>query len=287
MRGAGRRTSLHLSCLALLIAMCSPAMAADAAKRIVSLAPNLTEIAFAAGAGDRIVGTAEYSDYPQAARQIPRVSDAFHFDYERILSLRPDVVLSWEPGTPREVVERLRALGLDVATIRTEHLRDIAVATREIGKIAGTQSTANPVADAFEQGIEKLRAEYGRRAVVSVFLQINDQPLYTVNGRQVMSELVGLCGGKNVFASLNDLAPQIGVEAVIAANPDAIISTGDANSPSFTQWQRWPQMRAVRVGNVFVIPPDDVARSTPRLVEGAGTLCRTLQTARDRLAASN
>ena len=267
--------------------MCSGAMAADAAKRIVSLAPNLTEIAFAAGAGDRIVGTAEYSDFPRAARQIPRVSDAFNFDYERILALKPDVVLTWEPGTPREVVERLRTLGLTTATIRTEQLSDIAVALRDIGKIAGTQSTANPAADAFEQGIDELRAEYGRRAVVSVFLQINDQPLYTVNGRQIMSELVALCGGRNIFASLNDLAPQIGVEAVIAANPDAIVSTGDAKSPGFTQWQRWPQMRAVRAGNLFVIPPDDVARSTPRLVDGAGTLCRTLQTARDRLAASN
>ena len=230
MRAARPMSSRLASCVAMLVAlcpfvMCSGAMAADAAKRIVSLAPNLTEIAFAAGAGDRIVGTAEYSDFPRAARQIPRVSDAFNFDYERILALKPDVVLTWEPGTPREVVERLRTLGLTTATIRTEQLSDIAVALRDIGKIAGTQSTANPAADAFEQGIDELRAEYGRRAVVSVFLQINDQPLYTVNGRQIMSELVALCGGRNIFASLNDLAPQIGVEAVIAANPDAIVST--------------------------------------------------------------
>jgi iron complex transport system substrate-binding protein len=124
-------------------------------------------------------------------------------------------------------------------------------------------------------------------APVSVFLQINDVPLYTVNGRQIMSEIVDLCGGRNVFAALNDLAPQVGIEAVIAADPDVIISTGPADSPGFVQWQRWHAMRAVRAGNLFVLPPDDVARSTTRLVNGSQQMCRTLQTARDRLPHSN
>lgn len=259
----------------------------EPAQRIVSLAPNLTEIAFAAGAGERIVGTVEYSDFPAAARRIPRIGDAFRFDYERILALHPDVVLAWEPGTPHEVVERLHALRQDVTTIRTRKLQDIAIAIRDIGAIAGTQAVADPVADAFERTIRQLRAEYGDRRPVTVFLQINDEPLYTVNGRQIMSELVAVCGGRNVFASLNDLAPQIGVESVIAADPDAIVSTGDPQSPGFTQWQRWTQMRAVAAGNLFVLSPDDLARSTPRLANGAEKLCRTLQTARDRMAASH
>jgi iron complex transport system substrate-binding protein len=264
----------------------APAQAAPA-KQIVSLAPNLTEIAFAAGAGSRIVATVEFSDYPEAAKKIPRIGDAFRFDYERILALQPDAVLAWEPGTPAEVVERLRALKLRVVTIRTQHLQDIAVAVREIGRIAGTESAANPVADDFERGIGKLRAEYGRREIVDVFLQINDQPLYTVNGRQIMSELVEICGGRNVFGALNDLAPQVGVEAVIAANPGAIISTGAADSPGYTQWQRWRQMRAVSAGNLFLLPPEEIARSTPRLIAGGQKMCRTLQTARERLSRSN
>lgn len=270
----------------MLLLLLSPAHAAPA-KHIVSLAPNLTEIAFAAGAGSSIVATVEFSDYPPAAQKIPRIGDAFRFDYERILALQPDAVLAWEPGTPAEVVERLRALKLNVVTIRTQRLQDISLAVREIGRIAGTQSVAEPVAQEFERGIDRLRAEYGRRAIVDVFLQINDQPLYTVNGRQIMSELVEICGGRNVFGTLNDLAPQVGVEAVIAANPDAIVSTGAADSPGFTQWQRWRQMRAVSAGNLFLLPPEEIARSTPRLVGGGEKMCRTLQTARERLSRSH
>ena len=254
-----------------------------AAERIVSLAPNLTEIAFAAGAGEKVIGTVEYSDFPVAARTIPRVGDAFRVDYERILALQPDAVLAWEPGTPHATVERLRSLRVSVNTIRTQRLADIATAVREIGRIAGTEDIAAPVAERFERDIEALRAEFDGQPRVTVFLQVNDQPLYTINDTQIMSEVIRLCGGVNVFGHLNELAPQVGVEAVIAANPDVIISTGDSQAAAFTQWRRWKQLRAVRSNNLFVLSPDNLARSTPRLAEGSRDMCRTLQTARKHL----
>ena len=257
------------------------------AQRIVSLAPNLTELMFAAGAGDRIVGTPQYSDYPAAARSIPRIGDAFRFDFERVLALRPDVVLAWEPGTPVAVVERLKALKLHVVTIATWHIADIPRAVRELGRIAGTTSQAARAAATFESDIAALRGEYGGRAPVSVFLQVNDQPLYTVNGKQIMSEILGLCGGRNVFADLNDLAPQVGVEAVLAADPQVIVSTGNPDSAAFRQWQHWPRLKAVSAGNLFTVPPDDLARSTTRVAAGAAAMCRTLETARQRLGLSN
>lgn len=253
------------------------------APRIVSLAPNLTELAFTAGAGSSIVGTVEYSDFPEQAKAIPRVGDAFRIDLERILSMRPDAVLAWEPGTPQANVERLRALKISVTTIRTQRLADIGPALREIGRIAGTSALAEREAQRFEHAIDALRREYAARTPVTIFLQIGDQPLYTVNDAQIMSEVLALCGGKNVFGSLNELAPQVGVEAVIAANPDVIISTGAADAPGFTQWKRWPQIRAVKAGTLYVVSPDDLAKPTARLSEGARKICRTLETARDRL----
>ncbi|WP_331609361.1 cobalamin-binding protein [Povalibacter sp.] len=262
---------------------CVPLPAAFAASRIVSLAPNLTELAFAAGAGDRIVGTVEYSDYPKQATTIPRIGDAFRVDYERILALQPDAILAWQPGTPPATVERLRSLRLTVNVIRTQRLADIGAAVRDIGRIAGTQALAAAEADRFERDIASLRQEYGARSPVSVFLQINDRPLYTVNGAQIMSEVIGLCGGVNIFSSLNELAPQVGVEAVIAANPEVIITTGPADAEAFTQWRRWPQIRAVHAQNLYALSPDDLSRSATRLAKGARDMCRTLQTARDRL----
>lgn len=278
--------------LAALLCLCAAAAPAQERseghpERIVSLAPNLTELAFAAGAGDRIVGTPEYSDYPQAALKIPRVGDAFRIDFERVLALRPDLVLAWESGTPRAVIERLQALRLNVRTIATYRIADVPQAVREIGSIAGTGAAADEVAARFERDIAALRQEFGARAVVSVFLQVNDRPLYTVNGKQIMSEMVELCGGRNVFAGLSDLAPEIGIEAVIAANPQVIISTDGSGAAALAQWRRWTQVTAVKTGNVYTLPPEDTTRATTRLANGAAVMCRTLETARQRLQRSN
>lgn len=252
--------------------------------RIVSLAPHLTELAFDAGAGDRIVATVEYSDYPKAALAIPRIGDAFRIDFERVLELRPDLILAWESGTPAATIERLRELGLKVETVSTQTLAQVPTTLRRLGELAGTTSAAELAAKRFERDIAHLRDEYRDRKRMSVFLQINDQPLYTVNGEHIISEVAALCGGTNVFAALRDLAPTIGIEAVIAANPDAIISTDASAAETVAYWRRWDSVTAVRAGNVFALSPDELTRATPRLVQGARAVCRTLETARANLA---
>lgn len=265
----------------------STAAANEAAplSRIVSVAPHLTELAFAAGAGDRIVGTVEYSDYPEAARRIPRIGDAFLIDMERVVAIAPDAVLVWDTGTPEQTIERLRSLGLRVEVFSTQRLSDVAAALRRLGALAGTQAIAERAADRFEADMQALRAQYERRTPITVFLQINDRPLYTVNGEQILSEIVSLCGGRNVFADLNELAPAIGLEAVIAADPQAIVSTDASVADASVRWRRWKRMRAVRAQNVFTLPADDLARATPRLVNGARAMCRALDTAREHLRA--
>jgi iron complex transport system substrate-binding protein len=270
--------------LALLV-LTFVAVAAQAAppQRIVSLAPHLTELAFTAGAGDRIVATVEYSDHPDAARKIPRIGDAFRVDLERLVALRPDAVLVWESGNPAPTIERIRALRLPVVAFQTQRLEHVATALREIGRLAGTSEIAERAASDYERRIQQLRDEYRDRAPVRVFIEVDDQPLYTVNGQQIISEIVELCGGRNVFADLNEFAPAIGIEAVIAANPQAIISTDDTVPDAAAAWQRWRHIEAVRIGNVYTLRSDDIARATTRLTVAAESVCRTLDTARQRL----
>jgi iron complex transport system substrate-binding protein len=272
--------------LALLLFLAAAAAYAAPPQRIVSLAPHLTELAFTAGAGERIVATVEYSDHPAAARRIPRLGDAFRVDLERLVALRPDAVLVWESGNPATTIERIRELHLPVVAFQTQRLQDVANALREIGRLAGTSEIAERAASGYERRIQQLRDEYRDRTPVRVFIEVDDQPLYTVNGKQIISEIVELCGGRNVFADLNEFAPAIGIEAVIAANPQAIISTDDTVADAAAEWQRWRHIEAVRIGNVYTLRSDDIARATTRLTVAAESVCRTLDTARERLRAA-
>jgi iron complex transport system substrate-binding protein len=270
---------------ALIGAVFAPAApaATQPASRIVSLAPHLTELAFAAGAGEQIVGTVEYSDYPQAARKIPRIGDAFRVDLERVLAVQPQAVLAWESGTPVQTTERLTSLGLHVISIGTRKLQDIPAALMQIGEIAGVRDVAQKAAASFTARIASLRMRYRGRAPVRVFLQVNERPLYTVNGKHIMSEALELCGGRNVFAGLDGLAPTVSLEAVIAADPEVILATDAAAPDAVSYWARWRHIAAVRHETVFLISADNTARATPRFADGVAQVCRLLDEARERI----
>ena len=267
----------------LLLAAAMPAGAAERL-RIVSLAPSLTEIAYAAGAGAALVGTVEYSDYPAEARDLPRVGDGWSVDIERVLALRPDVVLAWSSGTPQATIERLEAVGLRVVTVPTFRLADVSAALRLVGRLAGTPAIAGEAARRFDDEIDRLRRQHVGTSVLTVFIQIDDQPLFTVGGRHVLSEVVELCGGRNVFADLAQVAPQVDVEAVLARDPQVILSTDDTVADPAAMWRRWPQLESVRAATIYPLPSDLVARATPRLAQGVAATCRALDDARRRLA---
>jgi iron complex transport system substrate-binding protein len=256
---------------------------ADQRLRIVSLAPSLTELAYAAGAGDAMVGSVEYSDYPEAARALPRVGDAWSVDAEAVLALRPDLVFSWPSGTPEGTVARLRSLGVQVVEIPTFRLADVATALRSIGRIAGTEAVAEGAARRYEIEIRDLRASHAGTRRLAVFVEIDDQPLYTVNGRHVISEVLELCGGGNVFADLPQLAPQVAIEAVLARDPEVILSTDDTIGDPAALWRRWGGMKAVKAGSIYSMSSDTLTRSTPRLAIGAAEVCAALDDARQRL----
>jgi len=267
---------------ALALIGAAPLACAATPPRIVSLAPHLTELAYAAGAGGALVGTVEYSDFPPAARQLPRIGDAWRVDMERVLALHPDLVLSWPSGTPDAVVEQLHHLGLKVVAVPTYRLADISAALRRIGVLAGSVPVAERAAQAFERDVAELRAAHALAAPLTVFIQIDNGPLYTVNGRHVISEVVELCGGRNVFASLPEIASPVSVEAVLAKDPQVILSA--ASGDPAAQWSRWRRLSAVRAATVYSLPPDLIARATPRLAQGAHATCHALDDARRRLA---
>lgn len=254
------------------------------ARRIVSLAPHVTEILFAAGAGEYLLGAVEYSDYPQAALKIPRVGGYSSFDIERIVALRPDLVVAWQSGNPVAQVEKLRDLGLTVYLSEPRRIEDVATNIERLGELAGTSASARRSAQAFRAKQEQLQRRYRGRSPVTMFYQIWDKPMMTVNGAHIVSDVIRLCGGRNVFASLPVLAPTVDIEAVLAADPEAIVAGGmNQEQPLWLRdWRRWPQMRAVRRNNLFFIPPDLLQRHTPRILEGAERLCRALDAARER-----
>lgn len=273
----------HAGLLCGLLACVAPAWA-DAPRRIVSLAPNLTEIAYAAGAGPALVGTVEYSDYPSAARQLPRVGDAWRVDMERVLALHPDLVLVWPSGTPDAVIERLRKLGLRVESVPTYRLADVPAALRRIGALAGSATLAEQAARAFEADVAAQRTAHAHSTVVDVFIEIDDDPVYTVNGEHVISEVVQLCGGRNVFARLPQIAPPITLESVLEADPQVIVTTDDTIADPTALWSKWPRLKAVRARTIYSLPSDLVTRATPRLAQGVRATCASLDDARRKLA---
>ena len=250
------------------------------AHRIVSLTPGLTELIYAVGAEQSLLATVEYSDYPEAAKKIPRIGDAFHVDMERLLALQPDLVLVWTTGTPTTTVEQIKALGLRVESIEVQHLSEVSASLLRIGELTGMQSRAQQAAQQFEQDMTALRAKYANATKLHTFVEVNQQPLYTVNGRHVLSEVLNLCGGENVFADLNQLAPAIGVEAVLKANPDVILSTEGSEAQIRQDWKAWPQLNAVKQAHIYAVSPDTTTRATPRLLQGAKDICEALQRAR-------
>ncbi|HXF65526.1 MAG TPA: cobalamin-binding protein [Burkholderiales bacterium] len=251
------------------------------AQRIVALAPHLAELAFAAGAGGRLVGAARFSDYPPEARGIARVGDAARVDLERIAALAPDLVLAWRSGNQVADVERLERLGYAVFVTEPQRLADIPRLTRAIGTLAGTSPEAERSAGAFERDVAALAARFERAGAVRVFYEIWHRPLITVNGRHLISDVLRICGGVNVFADAPLLTPTVSPEAVLAARPEAVIGGGSADTPQqfAAQWRRFPAA-ALRGLPVFHVHPDLIQRQTPRIVEGARAVCAALEKVR-------
>ncbi|MDR6374531.1 cobalamin-binding protein [Paraburkholderia caledonica] len=259
------------------------------AQRVVSLAPHVTELLYAAGGGAKIVGAVSYSDYPPQAQQLPRVGDNKSLDLERIVALKPDLIVVWRHGNAQRQLDRLRELHIPLFFSEPHHLDDVAVSLTKLGELLGTSPTADAAAAAYRRDIARLRAQYADRPAVSVFYQVWDQPLMTLNGEHMVSDVIELCGGRNVFAKLQPLVPTVSTEAVLAANPQAIVTAApgatkpDTTLPQLGAWRAWPRLSAVANNNLFSIDGDLINRPAPRIALGAKQMCEDLDLARSRV----
>ena len=252
------------------------------ARRIISLAPNITELLFAAGAGDFVVGVVDFSDFPPAAKQIQNIGDHQNYDMELILSLRPDLVVSWGSGSASEKIRKLKSLGLTVFVMEPRRFEDIAINIEKLGRLAGSYKIARDASDHFGDTYKQLNKKYAGKKKLKVFFQIWNQPLMTINGQHLISDVIRLCGGTNIFSELPSLAPSIDIEAVLAANPDVIVVSGDEESRSkwVDDWYKWPNLKAVKNDHLFLVPADLINRHTPRILLGAQQMCEQFESVR-------
>ena len=250
-------------------------------EKLASLSPAVTEMVYAAGAGECLAGVVEWSDWPPEAKELPRIGDAFQFDLERMLGLGVDRALAWRTGTPEAAVRRIRELGIEVTWMEVSRIDDIAESILQIGNLAGTEDTARHAATTFRADMQKLREQYGDREPVGIFYQISRQPLYTLGSQHVISEVIELCGGRNVFSDLDRAAATIGIEAVLARDPDVIVAgTGTGPASPLDHWREHESLSAVRNGQLHAIDAETLVRPGPRLPDGAGRLCRVLDQSR-------
>ncbi|UTY56492.1 cobalamin-binding protein [Massilia sp. erpn] len=250
------------------------------AQRVVSLAPHVTELLFAAGGGDKIVGAVTYSDYPEAAKKIPRVGDNRQVDMERLIALKPDLLVIWRHGSSERQIDMLRQLNIPIFHSEPQTLDAIPEGLIRLGRLMGTESAAQPAAAEMKRKLAALRAQYAGRPPVRTFYQVWDKPLYTLNGSHIVSDALRVCGGENIFASMKITAPVVSVEGVLQEDPEAIFGTAEKDYGGVNLWRQYSTLKATRQGNLFTVEGDLLNRAGPRMIQGTAILCEKLELAR-------
>ena len=264
------------------------------AQRVITLAPNLTEFVYAVGGGAQLVGTVTASDYPEQARSVAHIGDYQRLDVERILDLKPDLVLVWLHGNGGRELAQLEAAGLTLVYLEPRRLDDIAPMLERVGLLLGHESEARQAAASLRKELADLRNRYAGREAVSVFYQVWTRPLMTLNDKHLTSDVIRSCGGRNVFGALGPLVPQLSTEAVVAARPEVMLTAREAGAdateptarregvegPTFAIWSRFSQIPAVRRDWLYSIPGDLISRQGPRVVQGVRALCEALDEVR-------
>jgi iron complex transport system substrate-binding protein/vitamin B12 transport system substrate-binding protein len=261
-------------------AMATTVTLARPARRIVTLVPHATELVYAAGAGDRMVGTVDYSDYPPSAKKLPRIGSMMGVSLEAILRVQPDLVIAWKDGTSPQTIARLREQGVAVYVSRPVQLDDVAREILALGHLAGTDAAAARSAAVFRQRLAKLVTRYRGRSPVSVYYQVSPAPIFTLSDASFIGAVLHLCGGRNVFGALAVPAPQVSLESVVAARPQVMLAGSLSELAMWTQWRSIP---AVAHGTFYAINTDLASRPGPRLADAAEAICATLDTARQKL----
>lgn len=248
------------------------------AKRIVALAPHIVENLYSAGAGDKLVGVVSYSNFPDEAKNVPEVGTYNAFSLEQVLALNPDLVVMWGSGNGMQTLSTFEALGIPVYVSELRQLSDVPKSIRNLSQLAGTPAIGEAEASRIETELNALHRRYGEKRSLSVLYQIWNDPLQTVNGEHLISEIIALCGGHNVFGDASSLAPRVSIESVLLRDPDAIVASGmgEARPEWLDQWRAYPSLTAVADEALFFVNPDHLQRPSARIVLGAQSLCQQL-----------
>ena len=252
------------------------------ASSIVTLAPNLAELVFAAGAGESLKAVVEYSNFPEQVAQIPRVGDAFRIDLERIIELKPDLVIAWKSGNPQTALQKLIQMGISVWQVEITRPQEIAEVVEDISRTAGTQHIGKAVALNLRNRLDLLKRQNTDKTPLSFFYQVAPRPLYTINNQHIISRSLAICGGYNIFSDLSALATQISREAVIISDPQVMIAPEtEGDPPALIAWKEWPQLQAVQNDNMLYLPADEISQATPRLLDSIDFACKLLDQVRN------
>jgi len=251
------------------------------AKRVVSLAPHVTELLFAAGATNQIVGTVSYSDYPSAAKKVPLVGSYNRIDIENILSKKPDLIIAWSSGNSTDDIHKLKSLGLKVFVSEPKSFADVAENIRSMGRLMATEKAAQSVVSKFLADLKKLKEDFPNNKPVRVFYQVWNDPLMTISDAHLIGKIISFCRGENVFGDLSTIAPRVSIESVIEKNPDVIIAGMTKDRQLWLkEWDKWKLIKAVKNRHVYPIDASLVIRQTPRILQGTRKMCEILNEVR-------
>jgi len=252
------------------------------AQRIISLAPHVTELLFSVSAGAQIVGAVSYSDYPEAAKSIPRVGGYTRFDLEKILRLQPDLIIAWDSGNPRSQLDYLQTLNIPVFYSNPTTLSGIADSLRRFGQLTGHAQVGAKLARTFSDQIDGLQRRYAHRKNIRVFYEVWRQPLLTVNGTHLISHVIDLCGGENIYHELPSLTPTVSLESTLIRQPEVLLTsvTPEQIADWRAVWLAFPHLPAIRKQLLFNINPDHLQRPTYRILHGIKAVCDSLDQAR-------
>lgn len=249
------------------------------AKKIITLAPHATELAYSAGAGGKIIATVEHSDFPEQAKNITRIGDAYRINLEKIIALKPDVIIAWASGNNSKQLLKLHTLGFKIYYSDIKTFKDIAVDIKNIGHIAGTEEISEHSAREFNAKINSLRNTYSNKRTVRVFYQLWHDPLMTINKTHFINQSIKLCGGTNVFSNAPVQVPQVNIESILSAKPDIMLAGYKTYAEAFN-WTKNMDKTLPLSTDLFIIDPDLLHRPTMRLAEGTEKVCGILDSYR-------
>lgn len=251
----------------LLLALCGPAQAVE---RVVSLAPSLSEIVVELGSADLLVGVLDAGERPAELNRLPSVGRYGQLDMERLLSLEPDLLLLWPGSVGPAQREQLKRLGIPTLVAEPGNFDQLLTQIETIAGRLGRQQRGQALASELRQQLTALRQRYARPEPLTVFYQVWDQPLYTVGGKQIISDALKVCGARNVFAELELPAPQVSVESVLQRKPWAILASTQAQLDA---WKAWPQIPAVEHGRLLRVVDKGLERPSGQMVAATAKLC--------------